>query len=322
MKRLRVGLVGASTVSTYAIIAPAREMEGVEVVAVAARDPERARAYAERHGIPRALPDYDALFADPDIDLVYIGTPPRLHAKQAIAAITAGKAVLVEKPFALSSADAARVAMIAREAGVPIFEAMHSPHHRLFTHILEIANCGVLGPWRSIEAVFDAPIDADDPIRWRADLGGGALMDLGVYPLAWVRRIAGEQFTVAAASAVMRAGVDEAFEAHLDFGSGLTARVASSMIAQSPFSRLRIAGGDGVLTVDNPLAPQRGHKLTAQTVSKTWTETVEGPSSYVAQLTAVRAAVLDHADFPFPPEDFVRSMEAIERIQVAIAEGG
>ncbi len=319
MKALRIGLVGASTVATYAVIDPARETPGVEVAAVAARAPEKARAYAARHGIARALPSYEALFADPDIDLIYIGTPPAYHAEQAIASIEAGKAVLVEKPFALSSSEAARVDTAARRARVPLFEAMHSPHHRLFARILEIVRSGVLGRLARIEANFEAPIKPEDPIRWTAELGGGALMDLGVYPLAWVRRIAGEQFEISGATAQMRGGVDAAFEARLDFGSGLEAHVAASMIADAVSNHLRLEGTGGTLTAINPLGPQRGHRLTLETRDgQSVSETVEGPSTYSAQLAAVRAAVLGEAPFPFPEADFVRSMEAIERIRGAM----
>jgi predicted dehydrogenase len=321
VKKLRIGLVGASRVATYAVIAPAREIEGVEVTAVAARDPSRARDYAAEHGIERVLPDYEALFVDPDIDLVYIGTPPLLHADQAMAAIREGKPVLVEKPFALTSADARRVELFAAERGVPVFEAMHSPHHRLFSRILDIVHSGLLGSLQHIDAVFDAPIDPGDPIRWRLELGGGALMDLGVYPLAWVRRIAGEDFSIVSMNAHMRDGVDESFEATLDFGGGLTARLASTMVAEAPVVRLRVEGSSGVMSVVNPLVPQRGHMLTLEIDGKTTSETVAGPSSYAAQLAAVRATVLDGVPFLHDRGDYVRSMEAIERLRAAMPRG-
>lgn len=318
VKTLRIGLVGASRVATYAVIAAAREVPGVDVVAVAARDPERAAAYAQEHGIPRALANYEALFNDPDIDLVYIGTPPLHHAGQAIAAIEAGKPVLVEKPFALSSSEARRVAAVATERGIPVFEAMHSPHHRLFAEILDIVHEGKLGALRHIDAVFDAPIDPEDPIRWHRSLGGGALMDLGIYPLVWVRRIAGERFEVESVDAVMRGDVDESFVANLVYENGPTARVASSMAASAPVVTLRVEGELGTLSVVNPLVPQRGHRLTLEADGKAESWTVEGPSTYAAQLAAVRATLLEGVPFPHAPGDYIRSMEAIEQIQAAM----
>lgn len=318
LKTLRIGLLGASTVATYAVIAPARETMGVEVSAIAARDPQKAAAYAAQHGIARALPSYEALYADPDIDLVYIGTPPAFHAEQAMAAMAAGKPVLVEKPFSLASSDAREVLAASRKLGVPLFEAMHSPHHALFARILEIIRGGEIGELERIEAFFEAPIDPQDPIRWNAGLGGGALMDLGVYPLAWVRRIAGEDFSVTSASATMRSGVDAAFEAQLAYASGVTAHVAASMIAEAVANRLTIQGTRGRLQVANPLAPHRGHALRLDVGGAETREIVEGPSTYSAQLSAVRATILEGAAFPFPDDDFVASMEAIERVRSAL----
>lgn len=318
MSDLRIGLIGASRVASYAVIAAARETDGVEVSAVAARDPARAAAYAKEHGIGRALDSYDALISDPDIDLVYIGTPPRYHAVQAIAAIEAGKPVLVEKPFALSSAEAREVAAIAAARGVPVFEAMHSPHHRLFAEITQIVGSGVLGRIMRIDAVFDAPIDPEDPIRWQAALGGGALMDLGIYPLAWVRRIAGENFELGSVEAEKRGDVDASFAAELKYPDGATARVSSSMTVETPAVSLRIEGTEGVLSVVNPLVPQRGNLLTLEVGGGSESRTVEGPSSYAAQLAAVRATLVGGAAFPHADDDFIRSMEAIEKIRGAI----
>ncbi len=318
MKTMRIGLLGASKVATYAVIAPAREIEGVKVTAVAARDFRRASAYAVTHGIERVLPSYSALFADPDIDLIYVGSPPRVHAEQAIAAIKCGKPVLVEKPFAFSAAEARSVETIARQANVPVFEAMHSPHHRLFLRILEIVDSGVLGRLCTIDAMFETPVKAEDPIRWRRDLGGGALMDLGVYPLAWVRRIAGEEFKVDSASAEMVSEVDASFVANLIFPDGLVARIASSMVAPKMNAQLHIEGTGGSLTVTNPLAPQNGHEIVLETRGEIYRETVVGPSTYAAQLAAVRATILEGADFLHEPGDFVHSMVAVERIRDAM----
>lgn len=315
---LNIGLIGASRVATYAVIAPAREIPGVKVVAVAARDETRARRYAEEFSIERVHASYADLLLDPEINLVYLGTPPAKHAEQALAAIAAGKAVLVEKPFALTSAEARKVHDAAAAAGVLVFEAMHSPHHRLFARILEIVRSGEIGAMRSIEASFAVPIPESDPIRWLRELGGGALMDLGVYPLAWARRLAGEEFTVASCDAMFRNGVDASVAARLDFASGVTCDLTTSMIEPTFTARLVVRGDAGTLSVRNPLSPQRGHLLTLSSSSGEHVETVDGPSSYQAQLEAV-AASLQGVPFPFPSDDYVRSMEAIEKVRAAMA---
>lgn len=314
MNTLRIGLIGASRVATYAVIAAAKALADIEVVTVAARDPERARVYAEEHDIPRFSADYAALVSDPEVDLVYIATPPLSHAEQALAAIAMGKPVLVEKPFAISSAEARRVLAAARAAGVPLFEAMHSPHHRLFKHVLKLIDDGAIGAVRHIDAIFTAPIDPEDPIRWNGELGGGALMDLGVYPLTWVRRIAGEDFKVSEGRVTMRQDVDECFEAGLAFANGTTARIAASMAAPVA-ARLTVEGETGLIAVINPVAPQRGHQLVVRDSAGERSETVEGPSSYEEQLLAIRASLKEGADFLYSEDDFVKSMEAIERVR-------
>ena len=312
---LRVGLLGASRVATYAIIEPAKTTPGVRVHGVAARDPDRASSYAAEHGIGHAYASYRHLLEDPKIDLVYIGTPPACHVDQTLAAIAAGKPVLVEKPFALNASDAQRVFDAAREAGVQVFEAMHSPHHALFARVLALLAQGRIGKIDHVKAVFDAPISPDDPIRWSGELGGGALMDLGVYPLAWVRRICGENFTVQTAQAKMRGDVDALFTATLQFGKRVTATVASSMISDQAAAYLMLSGERGSIMVQNPLAPQLGHALTITVDGEDRTETFGGPSTYEAQLAAVRAAVRDEASFPFPADDFVRSMQGLDSIR-------
>jgi len=302
-------------VATYAVIGAAREIDGVEVVAVAARDFERGQAYAAQHGIARVHTDYAALLADPDVDLVYAGTPPGVHAEQALAAIAAGKAVLVEKPFALTAVQARMVREAAVAAGVPVFEAMHSVHHKLFARVQDILGGGEIGPLRTLEATFSAPISEADPIRWTPELGGGALMDLGVYPLAWVRRLLGERFTVTEAQAEIRHGVDASFTASLETAGGVVCTVQASMTVEKPVARIVAVGELGRLEVTNFVAPQLGHALALSTAAGERVETVDGPSSFAAQLEAVRRALREGEPFPLPEDDYVRSMEAIERVR-------
>jgi predicted dehydrogenase len=316
--KLRIGIVGAARVATYAMIEPARAVGGVEVAAVAARDPARARDYAATHGIPRVAESYDALMRDPEIDLIYIATPPNVHAAQAMAAIDAGKPVLVEKPFAMTAAEARTVFEAARAKGVPVFEAMHSPHHALFARVLQIVKGGEIGRVRHMEAEFGVPIPRGaDEFRWRADCGGGALMDLGVYPLTWCRRVAGEPTGVERVEAEMVDGVDARFSARLRFADEATANISSSMLADQPNASLRIDGSDGKITVVNPLAPQMGYLFTVESDGKTRSETVQGPSTYKAQLAAVRDTLTKGAAFPFPADDYVRSMTAIDMVRAA-----
>lgn len=316
--QLRIGIIGASRVATYAMIDPAFAVDGVRVAAIAARDECRAADYASRHDIPRVHSSYEALIGDPDIDLVYISTPPAHHAYQALAVIKAGKAVLVEKPFAMTAAEAKRVYVAGQATGVRVMEAMHSLHHALFRRISILLAAGAIGDLRHVRAEFSVPIDENEKeFRWKADLGGGALMDLGVYPLAWCRRLLGESFTVESADVKIIRGVDTTFSAKLCFASFVMAEVTSSMVSVEPSARLLIEGTKGSLEVVNPLAPQMGHELRLFTAIGDTVETVDGPSTYEAQLIAVRNTVLHDSPFPLPADDFVHSMEAIEAVRAA-----
>jgi predicted dehydrogenase len=315
---LRIGLLGASRVAVYAILEPAAAMSGVEIVAVAARDPERARVYAATHGIARAEADYQALVECPDLDLIYISTAPRDHVGQALAAIEAGKPVLIEKPVTLNATEARVIHHAAARAGTPVFEAMHSLHHGLFARIQEIVASGEIGRVRKIDAMFGAPIDPQDPLRWQADLGGGALMDLGAYPMAWLRRIAGEAFEVLGARQERVGDVDSSFQADLVFAGDIKCRAYASMTIERPTARLQMEGDRGMLLALNPLAPQLGHKLMVKVGDRQRTETVDGPSSYAAQLAAVRRAVLGEAPFPLEDDDYVRAMAALDKVRAAL----
>ncbi|MCA3254989.1 MAG: Gfo/Idh/MocA family oxidoreductase [Alphaproteobacteria bacterium] len=317
----RIGLVGASRVATYAVIAPAATRDDVTVAAVAARDPARARAYAATHGIPKAHDSYAALFADPDIDLVYIGTTPARHRAQVLAALAAGKPVLCEKPFALDAAEAREMLAAARAAGQPLVEAVHSRHHALFARIRAIAASGELGRLRHLEARFEIEVaKRAGEFRWTPALGGGALMDLGLYPLTWCRGLAGAEPVVRRAQMRMEEGVDAAVAAELVFPDGLTAEIHASMIASGRSASLVVTGDEGRMTVRNPLAPQLGHALIVETRAGTREEEVAGPSTYAAQLDAVVRHVRDGTPWPLPPDDPANSMAAIEAVRHAAAD--
>lgn len=312
---LRIGIIGAARVATYAMIAPARARTDVVLAGVAARDPARAAAYAQTHGIARVFADYAEMVADPGIDAIYVATPPAFHVEHARLAIRAGKPVLVEKPFTLDAAEAAILIAEAAAAGVPIVEAQHSRCHG-FWPIVQQALPGI-GPLVRLDAWFNAPVKTDaDEFRWQAALGGGALMDLGVYPLTWVRAIAGEPLAAHNVQFRRERAADAAFSARLILPGGVEAQVAADMAA--PFGAgLVIEGRDGRLIVDNPLAPQRGgHAITRETAAGTTRlPSPAEPGSYDAQLAAFVDFVGNRAPWPLPPDDPLRSMQAIDLIR-------
>jgi predicted dehydrogenase len=319
---MNIGLLGASRVAIYAVIEPAKALPDCGVFAIAARDADRAQAYASAHDIPRVHPTYEALIGDPEIDLIYVGTPPHNHAELACRAIDAGKALLVEKPFAMDAHQADAVFEHASKAGVPVFEAMHSLHHALFHRVQALLSGRAVGEVTRIAAHFDAPIvRSAGEFRWHSEFGGGALMDLGVYPLAWCRHLVGEAFQVEHAVAQID-GVDTRFEAKLRFAGGIEANIGSRFDAERHRATLCIEGSLGRIEIENFVGPHRGHRLQLIVADRITEETVPGPTTYEAQLAAVRASVVDGVPFPLPPDDYVCSMRAIEQVRKALlAEG-
>lgn len=315
---VRIGLLAASRIATKAVIEPARSVEGVAVVAVAARSRNRAEAAAAEHGIPFALGSYEDLLASTEVDAVYIGTPASLHRPWALAAIAAGKHVLVEKPFAANAEDAAAVAeAAARAPGVVVMEAFHSRYHPIHDQIREIVGSGVLGELRHVDAGFTVPapdIPRDD-IRWDLALGGGALMDLGVYPANWLRWVGDGFPAVVAARAVCPVvGVDGAMEVDVRWDDGVTGRLETSMItADERRGRwLVVEGSAGRLRVDNPLAPQEGASLTVEGPEGAVEHPVSSASTYDLQLTAFRDAVAVGDRFPTTVRAAVETMEFVD----------
>ncbi len=182
--KLRIGLLGASKIAPEAIIKPALAVPRVQVTAVAARNPARAKAYAADHDISTWHDSYTALVTADDIDLVYCALPVSHHAVWTIKALEAGKHVLCEKPFAMNLAEATQMLDAARANQRRVIEAFHYSHHPAFRTCLDWLRAGLIGNVTGLQARFSAPIVVDGvEIRSVAALGGGAMMDLGCYPL-------------------------------------------------------------------------------------------------------------------------------------------
>jgi predicted dehydrogenase len=154
MARLRIGCLGAADIAAAALVKPASLSSDATCYAIAARDPARAAAFAERHGIPVTHDSYEDLLTDGNVDAVYIPLPNSLHAKWTLLALEAGKHVLCEKPFTANAAEAARVAQAADQTGLAVMEAFHWRYHPLAERMLEIVHGGELGKVRRLEAVF------------------------------------------------------------------------------------------------------------------------------------------------------------------------
>ena len=199
---IRIGLLGASKIARGAVIAPAADIDGVAVTRVAASDRKRAEAYAREHGIPGVEDDYESLVASDDVDLVYNALPPSGHCAWTLAALANGKHVLCEKPFAMNADEAAQMVEASENAPGVLIEAFHYRYHPAFRRLLDILAEGSIGCIQRLSAFFNVTIPhRPGELRHTLELGGGALMDLGCYPLHWVRTVVGEEPDVVSAEA-------------------------------------------------------------------------------------------------------------------------
>lgn len=315
---LRIGLLGASAIAPVAVIAPAMAFEDIEIRAIAARDPERARAFAEEYDIPSAVQDYLTLVTHPEIDLVYNALPPTYHADWSIRALAAGKHVLCEKPFALDAREARAMVNAAEVSGRRLIEAWHYRYHPLFSMLLATVRSGRIGRLREINAWYSAPIpDRPDEIRRIKAVGGGVLGDLGCYPLHWCRTLTGAEPANIEAEAHIAGEVDDMIAARFLCGGAVCA-IESRMDADvTRESGLIILGETGRIKVDNPAAPQRGHHYVIEAEGFSDAGEVRAPSSYHCQLAAIRLALLSGTPLPTEGADSVATMQAIDAIRAA-----
>ncbi len=250
---VRWGVIGATSWVARAAVLPAmRESPRAELVAVASRDADAGRRVAMATGARRAHSSYEAVLEDPDVEAVYIPLPNGLHRRWTERTAAAGRHVLCEKPLACSGDDARAMHAACGDAGVRLLEAYMTAFHPRHRAAVELARGGELGELRSMRSVFTFPLTDAANHRWLAGMGGGALLDVGVYCLTPLLEVAGRRpLRVAAASTRGGDGVDASLRGWLDFGGGLVATVECSFEAPER-QLLEVAGTDAVLSVERP----------------------------------------------------------------------
>jgi predicted dehydrogenase len=316
MTPLRIGVLGAARIVPTALLTPARSVPEVVVTAIAARDPNRARAYAARHGIPRALASYDELIDDPDIDAVYNPLPNGLHCAWTLRALGSGKHVLCEKPLASNAAEALQMEQAAERAGRVLMEAFHWRYHPLAARMIQIVTDGTLGRIQRIETNMCVPLMLPGNIRYDYGLGGGATMDTGCYAVHMLRHLAGAEPEVTRAEARLSSPkVDRCMTADVTFADGRTGRVRCSMFSWTLLDiSARVVGDKGEMRVFNPVAPQFYHRLTVRTAEGKRAERLPGKSTYEHQLRAFADCVNSGTPVLTSAADGVANMRVIDRI--------
>lgn len=225
------------------------DLPDAEVVAVASRSQEPAKAFAERFGIPRAYGDWESLARDEDVDVVYVATPHTAHRAAAGLCLEAGRNVLCEKPFTLNVREAGELVGLARENGRFLMEAMWMYCNPMVRRLKALVDDGAIGEVRSVHADFGlaGPFPPSHRLRDPA-LGGGALLDLGVYPVSFAQLLLGEPSEIVARAVLSEESVDLQTGALLSWENGALASVHCSIVGGTATSA-SVTGSEGRIDI-------------------------------------------------------------------------
>ena len=224
-------------------------LDGHEVAAVGSRTLSNAQEFAKSFG-GTAYGSYEELVADPTVDAIYVATPHPSHKDNVISALNAGKPVLCEKPFAVNAHEAREMVLAAEKNGVALMEAMWARFLPHYAHVREIIASGVLGQILTVQADHGQRLaDRNIPRLIEPSLAGGALLDLGIYPVSFAHMILGNPTKITASAVLTDKGVDAQTSMIFDYGDGAQAILTTTMIEQTP-CRAVVAGVNGWLEID------------------------------------------------------------------------
>ncbi|MFL6283357.1 MAG: Gfo/Idh/MocA family protein [Pyrinomonadaceae bacterium] len=319
--KVRWGVLGAAKIAVERVIPAMQRGRWSEVAGLASRDLERARRVAHELGVPKAYGSYEELLADPDIEAVYNPLPNHLHVPLSIKAAEAGKHVLCEKPVSLSVAEALELLAAGARNGVRIQEAFMVRTHPQWLATVELLRTGRIGELRAVTCVFSYFNRDASNIRNSPEMGGGALMDIGCYPVNLSRFAFGDEprrvFGLVERDPDW--GVDRLTSAVLDFPKGHATFTCSTQLA--PYQRMQFFGTRGRVEVEIPFnSPNdRPTRLLVFDDSNTrggGVETVELPicDQYTIQGDLFSQAIREDTETPLPLEDSVKNMAVIDAI--------
>ncbi len=294
---------------------------GLDVAAVGSRTAASAQRFADEFGIARAHGSYEALAADPDVDIVYIATPHPAHAENAIAMLEAGKHVLVEKPFTLTAAEAVAVRDAARRNGLLAMEAMWTRYLPHMVRIRTLIADGALGEVRTVFADHTQKITADPSHRLNAlELGGGALLDLGIYPVSFVWDVLGAPTSVRAVARLAETGADAEVATVMTHGSGAVSSTVSSSRGAGP-NTAHVVGTEGRIDIDRTWYAPTTFRLTSPdgTVIEEFVSEIDGRGMQYQALAAERLIAEGRTDSDeLPLDESVAIMGTLDDIRAQI----
>jgi predicted dehydrogenase len=324
MDKIRWGVLSTAKIARVHVIPGTNRSQFGQVTAIASRDLARAKAIAAELSIPTAYGSYQELLADKNVDAVYIPLPNHLHVPWSIRALKVGKHVLCEKPIGLNVAEAEQLAgAAAAHPELKIMEAFMVRNHPQWLMAREIVRDGRIGQLRTIHTDFSYFNDDPGNIRNQRDIGGGALMDIGCYPITMARFIFDDepQRVLGQIERDPKLGTDRLTSAILEFFQGTATFTVSTQL--TPYQRTNIFGTTGRIDIEIPFnAPiDRPTRIFVQTGAppavKTEEITLETCDQYTLQADMFARAILDDTPVPHAIADSVANMRAIERVRTS-----
>jgi predicted dehydrogenase len=319
---VRWGVIGCADIAVKKVIPAMSGSDLSEVIAIASRSGERARATAETLAIPKSYGSYEDLLADPEIEAVYIPLPNHLHPEWAIAAAEAGKHVLCEKPLATSSELATQMIDAAERYGVKLMEAFMYRLHPLWVEVRRLLAEGAVGELRAVQSFFSYFNNDPRDIRNQVDAGGGSLFDIGCYPVNVARMLFDSEPSdvIASIRRDPEFGTDALTSVILDFDGRHATFTCSTQLEDD--QRVHIYGTEGRLLVEIPfnIPPDRPTRVVAVSGGEPPVDPnvvfhqVAAADQYLVQADAFSRAIREDMPVPTPPEDAVANLEVMERI--------
>ena len=290
-KVLNWGLLSTARINR-SLIPPLLASKRNHLLAVGSRSQQTADAYAKEKKIARAHGSYEALLADPDIDVIYNPLPNYLHAEWTIKAVEAGKHVLCEKPLALTVDEVDAIKSAAQKHGRVVAEAFMYRHHAQTLKVQEMVKSGSLGEIKLVRGSFSFFLTHEGDVRLNPEWGGGSIWDVGCYPISYTRSVLGEEpLEVFGWQVTGRTGIDDTFVGQMRFRGDVLAQFDSSFVIPS-HAFMEIVGSEGTLSIPHPFKPLENEAIYLTSGEKTETIKIKGQELYLGEVEDMADAVL------------------------------
>jgi predicted dehydrogenase len=316
------GLLSTALINE-SILGGAAESDDVEVIAVVSRDDERARAYADEHGLERSYGSYEGLLTDPDVEVVYVSLPNSLHVEWALNALEAGKHVLVEKPFSKHPDQVEDAFDRADAAGLVLSEGFMWRHHPQTRRLVELLDAGAAGRVRVVRTAFAFDLATErgtGDTRFDPGLDGGSLMDVGCYCLNGLRLVAGDPERARGEQVIGPSGVDVLFTGALGFADGVVGHFDCGFVVPRR-AGLEVVGEEATLLVPDPFTPRTLGIDVLRPGAEAERIPIEPANSYRLELENVSAAIRGEAPLLLGRDDAVGQARTIAELYASAAVG-